>query len=81
MKAITPASLDDLARAVLCSDGLMMVASKGNLSKVRLILETAFKKVGLATLGGSTVDVDLGNGHCLRCKVVKTAPARQEAMR
>lgn len=63
---------DDAAALVLGSDHMPPEVSQ---LEVRWVAGTLLKKLGLAALGGSTIEIDLGQGHSLLVQVRAHADA------
>lgn len=67
------ANTKDLARAVFSADQYPRVFSH-ELPQVHSFVNLTMRQLALCCLGGRSVELDLGNGHILRCAVEK-APA------
>lgn len=63
------AAIADVIRAVLASDGAAQLSAV----HVSLAVDLALRKViGMNCLGGSSLDIDLGNGHVLHCSLQRS---------
>lgn len=60
------AAIADVIRAVLASDGAAQLSAV----HASLAVDIALRKViGMNCLAGRSLDIDLGNGHVLRCSL------------
>ena len=72
MSAAVKVDMAQLCRAVQSSDAVMTLKREPSAAVVQFVVAIAMKSVAIAALGRS-IDVDLGNGHSLRCQVVDNA--------
>lgn len=73
MSAAVKVDLAQLCRAVEHSDAVVTLKRQPSREALHLVLDIAIKSVAMATLGANAIDLDLGNGHSLRCQVVDNA--------
>lgn len=72
MSAERTATIADVIRAVLSSDGAAQLSAV----HASLAVDLALRKViGTNCLGGSSLDIDLGNGHFLHCSLRRAVGA------
>ena len=72
MSAAVKVDMAQLCRAVQSSDAVMTLKREPSTAAVQFVVDIALKSVAIAALG-RPIDVDLGNGHSLRCQVVDNA--------
>lgn len=66
MSAERTATIADVIRAVLSSDGAAQLSAV----HASLAVDLALRKViGMNCLAGNRLDIDLGNGHVLHCSL------------
>jgi len=73
VSAAVKVDLAQLCRAVQSSDAVMTLKREPSTAAVQFVIDIAIKSVAMAALGCRPIDVDLGNGHSLRCQVVDNA--------
>lgn len=69
MSANRTVTVADVARSVITSDGGARLMEREVTTTVQLTLRTV---IGLNCLNGNTLDIDLGNGNFLHCRLKRS---------
>lgn len=73
MSAGVKVDLAQLCRAVEHSDAVGALKRAPSREALHFVIAIAMKSVAMAALGARAIELDLGNGHSLRCTVVDNA--------